>query len=244
MGWEATIPAAHTGGGSGGDDARYEVPEPGNHIACLVGLIDLGSHEQLFEGVSTGWRRRVFMVWELLAEQKSDGSPFYLGREFTLSWHEKSAFRQWFEKWRCKKYAAGDTPNPAAALGQGCLLTVVTKSNRDGSRTYAMAEGISALPRGSVLPRKPTYPPLAWRIGETAEERQKDKPPEDAWLPFSFGKPLADLIRSSPEWNGQPVPKNPKPANGKAGGQGGGATAAGQAAMAAQGDADEEGIPF
>ena len=224
MGWEMTIPEANAGFGSGDGNGNFEIPEPGNHVAAFVGLIDLGSHEQSFEGNSTGYKRRVFLVWELLAENRKDGKPFFLGREFTLSDHEKSALRQWFEKWRCAKYKAGEKFDPSLALGNTCVLTVAHKSNRDGSRTYALVENIGAVPKGLAAPRKPSITPLAWQIPYAAEERAKATPPANEWLPFSYGQPLEALIRVSPEWNG-------------------GATAAAHAAPGG-GDADDGPIPF
>jgi hypothetical protein len=241
--WESTVPAKR-GNGEGGE-RPYEIPSEDQHVAILVAIYDLGSKEGTFQGASSGWSRKVALVWELLDEERSDGEAFYVIREFTHSFNEKAALRDWLQKWLVKDFAENERINLSSYLGRACLLTVKHKPSKDGDRTFVDVASIGKLPAAMASSlRKPTRPPLAWRIGATPEERQKNPPPKDDWLPWLFGKKLHERVVLSPEWNGQPVPKNvAKGKEAPPSGQGRQPLTPSEAAMAGGGEPDQE-IPF
>ncbi len=115
----------------------------------------------------------------------------------------KIYLRLLFEKWRGKPYADGEKFNPAKALGHKCLVSV--GHDVKGDRTYARLDGVSAVPKGMTVP-DPKYKAFVYEIGPDAPI------PAEKWLPFSFGEPLADIVKASKEWakfSGQPVPAKP-----------------------------------
>jgi hypothetical protein len=200
MSWEQTVPAKREDG-----ESNYEVPPDGAQLSVLVGLIDLGSHERVYQGVSDGYYRQCALIWELLNEKQTDGRPFYVIRQFTNSYHEKAALRQWLEKWRGKKYGEGDKIKLTDCLGRACLLTIIHGESKSGNK-YAKVEGIGGVPKGMTA-GKPVATPVAWAIGDKKADGTPQPPPDPDWLPWLIGKPIIEVIQSSPEWNGRPVPK-------------------------------------
>src|SRR4051812_30305841 len=104
---------------TGGD---YEVPPEGSQPAVLVALIELGEHENDYQGQSKGFQPRVFLVWEL-AEKKSDGTPFIVGRDYTKSLGKKANLRAIVEKWRGKALDDDEEYDLTKLIGKPCLLS-------------------------------------------------------------------------------------------------------------------------
>src|SRR5579859_3411511 len=123
--WDQKVPDA------GGD---FEIPPAGNHPAVLIAMIDLGTHTEDFQGKQTE-AHKVFLVWEL-TEEKCAGynRNHVIGRDYTLSLHEKAGLRKMLEGWRGRKYNTGEEINVSKVLGQPCFLNVSHKTKED--RTY------------------------------------------------------------------------------------------------------------
>jgi hypothetical protein len=169
------------------NNVDYEMPAPGTYPAVLVALLDLGTHENEYQGKTT-IARKVFLAWELTSERKTDGSNFVLGREYTLSFAKKSNLRALVEKWRGKEFGADEAFDLGKLAGQPCLLSVVLNDNG-----YTKVEGVSQPPKGMKI-EKPTHSPIMWEIGSVTPF------PTDEWLPYSFGKPLHEVINRSNEY--------------------------------------------
>ena len=58
-----------TAASSGGD---YENAPVGNHPAVLVAMIDIGTHEEDYQGAKKQ-TRKIYLAWELVDEKKADG---------------------------------------------------------------------------------------------------------------------------------------------------------------------------
>lgn len=191
--------ATNRGGGDG-----FEVPNAGSLPAVLVAIVDLGTHEDDYQGKKTK-NRKVFLVWELPGELLSGTNQAHcIGREFTLSFNKKGTLRIFAEKWRGKEYADGESVDIGKMLGKSCLLSVVHKTSSSGS-VYAKVDSVSMLPKGM-----PT--PTASRTPFLFEITAPGCPvPTQEWLPYLYGEPLVEKIKSSPEWRGQQSPSAPAP---------------------------------
>ena len=174
----------------GGDFA----PVPaGTHPAALAALVDIGTHEESFQGKSKDVRKLV-LVWEVEAENARQ----YVARDYTLSFGEKSNLRQLVEKWRGKAFAEGEPFDLDALPGKPCLLSVSHKVAQGSGNTYARVDGASALVKGMAA-LKPTHPPLLWSV----EDNDDALALAAEWLPYLRGRPLSEVVKDSAEWKGK-----------------------------------------
>ena len=183
---------ASSGGG------KTEKAPPGNHLAVLVAVVDLGTQEHDYQG-KVSWRRDVYLCWELAGEQIAGTTKNHLiGTAVTMSLNDKATLRKWVEARTGRKITEGEKYDLSAELGQPCLLNVV--ANQSG---YPRVEGVAAVPKGLPAP-KPTYEPFACSL----EEFQAGKDLPD-WLPWHYGSQLAEHVKASREIGGaKPQPKS------------------------------------
>ena len=139
----------NAGNGGGGD---FENCPSGSFAARCYQIIDLG--HQTFE-----WKGeakvapKVRITWEL-NEMMQDGRPFSISREYTASIGDKANLRKDLESWRGRAFSSDELRNFSLenVLGAPCLLGVVHKPSKDGSKTYANVGSIMALPKGMACP--------------------------------------------------------------------------------------------
>jgi hypothetical protein len=171
--------------------AARQLPEVGSHPAVLVGLIDLGTHEDTY-GERTTRNPRVLLAWELVDTQDPYGDHGHvLVRDYTLSLGRRSNLRKLLEGW-IRPLNDGEKFVLGELLGKACLVSVVHSSSSQGT-TFAKVEAVVKLPRSMPLP-KSRITPMSWQIGGDA------RLPDFRWLPFLYGKPVADKITESDEW--------------------------------------------
>lgn len=176
-----------------GAEFSDEIPPEGPHRAALVAIIELGTHSTQY-----GPKPQCFFVWQLAANRE-DGSPFYIGRQYTLSTDAKAKLRQVLEAWRRKKYADDETIDVTKYLGTGWLVSIGHEHKvKDGKdRTYAQIAALESLRRDlGEQPPTPAHAPFVYYIAA-------DCPvpfPDAEWIPRCYGALVSDLIKSSPEW--------------------------------------------
>ncbi len=202
---------ASNSGGTG------EMPSEGNHPAVLVGLVDLGTHDDEYQGKKIT-NRKVLFCWEIPGETRSDGGPFVLVADFNMppTLSGKSKLRTMLEAWRGKPMEDKEKLDLAALLGKACLLNVGRGKSSKGSE-FAKIMGISPMIRGMQAPR-PFSDQFVW-----SPAAGPFNPPD--WMPFLYGKPVVETIEQSREWRG-------------------GAAPAGNAAGGAAAEVSDDDIPF
>jgi len=139
----------NAGNGGGGD---FEQCPAGSFAARCYQIIDLG--HQTFE-----WKGeakvapKVRITWEL-NEMMQDGRPFSISREYTASIGDKANLRKDLESWRGRAFSSDELRNFSLenVLGAPCLLGVVHRPSKDGSKTYANVGSVMALPKGMTAP--------------------------------------------------------------------------------------------
>lgn len=213
-----------------GQGGGTEKAPPGNHVAVLVGIFDMGRQwQEPFDKSKEGYyQHRAYFVWELVNEQiaGTTGKNHVIGIDLTLSLNEKAKLRKWVEARTGRVIPDGSAFDPTTELGQPCMLNVVEKNG------YPKVEGVAAVPKGTTVPG-PTYTPVAVLLSEF----EAGTPIPD-WCPWLYGSPLADHINACEEIGGD----RPKPRKGQQqqtqGGQtrGGGAPADAPPADAAPAD--------
>ena len=178
---------------------KQEKAPPGNHLAILVGIFDMGTHEITYkEKVSI--QHRVYFAWELTGEVIAGTTKNHIiGTDLTFSLNEKATLRKWIESRTGKSIPEdGASFDIASELGQPCMLSVVMNGE------YPKIAGMAAVPKNilKVFPN-PTYPLTLVEL-----DQFKAGTPIPEWCPWLFGNELADHIRACREMGGtKPQPK-------------------------------------
>lgn len=172
---------------SGGVD--FELPPVGSHAAILVGIFDLGTQKDDYQG-KTNANQKVFLVWEIPSEKRKDGRPCVIGKGYTFSLNKKAALRAMVEKWAGKTLAEDQEFDLSSLLGKKCLLAIGRTGDGD---KYATHNGVSPLPKGMAVPDGAIKPAI-WAIADGTPI------PELPWVPFSYGESIREIIERSPEW--------------------------------------------
>jgi hypothetical protein len=188
----AANPWGVTATNSGGNND--ELPPAENNPAVLVGLIDLGTHDEEYQGKHYQ-ARKALLCWELTADHKSDGSPFIVTRDYSISekLSKKSGLRVMLESWRSEPLNDKESINLLGLLGKPCLVNIIHSESARGNK-YAKITGISKVPKGTTVP-KPLCQPFEWHIG-SGDFQAPD------WLPYLYGEPVEDVIKRSHELGG------------------------------------------
>lgn len=170
----------------------FELPSEGSHPAALVAAIDLGTQENTYQGVTTV-AHKVFLAFELLGEEKEEGGPFIMGRDYTFSLNEKANLREVVKALRGGKDMAPDEElELSALLGKPCIVAI---EHGKTSKDVAFAKITRVTPPMKGQKSHPhTCKPVCWEIdsGEVF--------PNEDWLPFLYGKPLREVVERSAEW--------------------------------------------
>lgn len=138
--------------------AQRELIPAGNYVARCYQMIHIGTVEEHFQGENKVLNK-VRIGWELPTETRvfSDEKgeqPFVISKEFTLSMHEKSNLRKVLASWRGKDFNEEEAKSfdITNLLGKACMLNVIHKPSKDGTKTYQEISNISPLPKGMDCP--------------------------------------------------------------------------------------------
>lgn len=136
------------------EGGNFETVPQGTFIGRCYRFIDLGSHEQTYQGESKGLKRLVMVGFELPTETMEDGRPFSIHKRWTWSTHEKANMRKDLESWRGARFNDGDF-GPGGfdvrnLLGVPATLTIV-QSEKDGS-IYSNIASIGKAMKGVSIP--------------------------------------------------------------------------------------------
>jgi hypothetical protein len=127
----------------------------GTHVARCYQIIHIGTILDTYQGEEK-LVNKVRIVFELPMETADFGKgeqPFSIGRDFTLSMHEKSGLRAFVQGWLGKSMSDGEANkfDIATLLGKEGMLNVMHRTANTG-RTYADIKGASPLVKGMTCP--------------------------------------------------------------------------------------------
>ena len=108
---------------SGG--GTFEQAPKGMHNATCFRLVDVGTHDETYEG-DTKKRHSIFIYWELNDAKMEDGQPFSIMKQYTLSLNEKSALYKDLCAWRKKQFTDEELKgfDLTSILGVTCDLDI------------------------------------------------------------------------------------------------------------------------
>ena len=138
--------------GSSNQGGSFEICPAGTYAARCYQIIDLGHQTVEWQGTAKVVPK-VRITWEL-NEAMADGRPFSISKEYTASIGDKANLRKDLEAWRGRAFTAEELRNFSLenVLGAPCLLGVVHRPSKDGSKVYANVGSVMSLPKGMSAP--------------------------------------------------------------------------------------------
>lgn len=143
---------------SGGGD--YAPMESGMYVARCVQMIQIGTITEIING-ETKTHHKVRLGFEFPTETKvfkeeNGEQPYFLSKEYTLSFHEKATLRQHLETWRGKKFTDLEAKSfdITRLIGVPCTINVVHKEAKNGGKVYAEIGSISPIMKGTLCPEQ------------------------------------------------------------------------------------------
>ena len=157
---------------------NFETIAKGRYKATCYRIVDVGTHNETYEG-ETKKRHSVFLYWEL-DEKMSDGKPFSIMKQYTLSLNEKSALFLHLCSWRNKKFTDDELKgfDLTNILGCTCELEVEYTSGGNPKVTAVYH------PEGGVKKVATTNEQIAFDVDEYAKDN----------------KEMCDVFVNLPEW--------------------------------------------
>lgn len=172
------------------DGGNFEAPPPGTHPAVCVGIIDLGTQEDTYQG-ETKRQKKLYLCWELVHRKKMDGDNFIVALECTWSLGKKAKLRGLIEGWLGRQFHDDEEFELPGLLGKPCLITMVDHNG------YPRINQVGAPIDGMDVPGALTTPLLYHTSDSTTTDQE---PPIPEWVPYTYGVPIKEKIMASPEW--------------------------------------------
>ena len=148
---------------SEGESKRELIPA-GSHIARCYSMIHLGTITEQYKDEEKV-QNKINVTFEVPGEMRvfnedNGEQPMVIGKDYTLSMHEKSNLRKDLESWRGQSFTEAEAKNfdVTKLLGVPCMLSVIHKTSKSGN-DYAYIAGISGLPKNVTCPKQinPTF---------------------------------------------------------------------------------------
>jgi hypothetical protein len=134
--------------------ANFEPVPADNHIGICVGVLELGTHMESYQGATPKPVRKIKLQFELPGVDRSDGKTAVISATYNYSLHEKSTFRKLLDGW-----LGTDWPERSKGKSWDFLLTLPAMVNvesgpskRDPGRTVSWIANVSKFPKGLPAP--------------------------------------------------------------------------------------------
>lgn len=156
-------------------EKQFDLVPAGNHLAICYQMIEIGTEEGEYNGeVKKSYKVRI--VWELCNEKKvfnpeKGEQPYSIGKDYTLSMHEKATLRHDLQSWRGKAFTDEEANgfDITKLLGKPCMLNVIHKTSKTGNN-YATIAGVTAVPKGMPVPAQ-SNPSFVFSYDEWSDQK-------------------------------------------------------------------------
>lgn len=139
---------------------QRELIPAGNYIARCYQMIEIGTvkevvlgKERILPKVRIGWE----LPTELKVFKEENGEqPLVISKEFTLSMADKANLRIALKSWRGKDFTDEEAKSfdITKLIGVPCMLNIIHKPSKDGTRHYEEISGITPMPKGVICPEQ------------------------------------------------------------------------------------------
>jgi hypothetical protein len=132
---------------------EFIIAPPGNHLARLFSIIDLGTQLTEWEGKEKPQHKLLFR-FELHGKDNDGnymitetGEPLTINKKYTKSFFETATLRQHLEAWRGRSFTEVELEgfDLVKVLDNFCMLTITQDTNKSGKR-YAQIKNVSSVP--------------------------------------------------------------------------------------------------
>lgn len=185
---------------SSGEGGDFELPPAGSHPAILIGVVDLGTKDNTYNG-KTSKRHKILLCWELTAEADSKGQNFIVAQDYTWSLNSKAQLRTIVEGFRGRALADNEEFDVADMLSQPCMISISEGISASGKK-YVEVGGVSKPPRGLAVPPA-MNDTFVFHWG--AVSSTKDDFGIPAWMPRLYGRNVADDLKTTDEYGNLPA---------------------------------------
>jgi hypothetical protein len=179
--------------------SNFKPVPAGMHLARCYRIIDMGTQETSFEGV-TDYKRKLKFVWEVHGEEE-DGTPlkteknepFIITKDYTNTWGEKGTLRKDLQSWRGKEFTNEEQRrfDIKTVLDKWCMINVTHKAGKSAGKVYANVTALTPVPSRI----KSMGLPAAFNKAQIFTLSEPDMAMFD-----TFSEWLQKQIMSSPEW--------------------------------------------
>lgn len=180
---------------SSGEGGDFEMPPAGSHPAVLIGIVDLGTKDNTYNG-KTSKRHKILLAWELTAEADSKGQNFVVAQDYTWSLNSKAALRTIVEGFKGKALADNEEYDVADMLGQPCMINL-SEGMSGGGKKFMEVSGVSKPPRGLTVPPA-SRDAFVFHWGAVGSARDDFGLPR--WLPKLYGRNVEDDLKTTDEY--------------------------------------------
>lgn len=142
---------------SSGSSQKELIPA-GNYIARCYQMIQIGTVDEIINN-ETKQMNKVRIGWELPTEtrvfsEERGEQPFVISKEYTLSLSDKANLRKMLASWRGKDFTEEQAKcfDISVLMGIPCMLNVIHKLSKDGTKTYQEIGSVSPMPKGVECP--------------------------------------------------------------------------------------------
>ena len=141
---------------SNGGGKDFQPVEAGTYTARCYSMINIGTITEDVMGQKKEMNK-VRLTFELPTEMKvfkeeNGEQPQVIGKDFTLSMHEKAGLRKFLSSWRGKAFTDEEAKafDITKLLGVACTLGITHKFSKTG-KTYAEISSVSTLMKGMAI---------------------------------------------------------------------------------------------
>ena len=138
--------------------AKRELIPAGNYMARCYQMIHIGTVEENILG-ELKTLNKVRIRWELPTEMRvfkpeNGEQPCAISKSYTLSLNEKANLRKMLASWRGKDFTEDEAKkfDISKLIGVPCMLNLIHKPSKDGTKVYEEIGSISPMPKGVVCP--------------------------------------------------------------------------------------------
>lgn len=137
---------------------QRELIPAGTYVARCYSMIEIGTIKEEYKGKpKTSYKVR--LGWELPTEKRvfkeeRGEEPMSISKTYTLSMGEKANLRKDLESWRGKAFTEEEANgfDITVLLGKPCMLNIIHKTNKEGTKTREQIAGITTLLKGYDMP--------------------------------------------------------------------------------------------
>ena len=165
------------------DYGPREIPEEGKHTAILYSVVDLGTRNDTYDGV-TRQKHEIHVAWELIDTKMADGRPFVVSKKYTVTngqygmyFASTSNIFKMLKSWTGLDEKSCKRPALLGKLITEQFPATITIEHQQGkadpSKTYANIESIKPY-KGKEKPKQRFNEPIVYEIGDSNFDSLQD----------------------------------------------------------------------